>query len=75
MRSQISHDLANHLNVGVSAVALWMDRKEELCLFYLKHNDFRGVISVHMEREPYCRIFLFLGTRRFEVGLETSKYL
>ena len=42
MCSEILHDLANHLDVGVSAAAFWMGGKEELCLFYLEHHDFRG---------------------------------
>ena len=42
MCSKIFYGLADHLDIGVPTVAVWMGEKEELYLFYDDHYDFGG---------------------------------
>lgn len=42
MCSKIFYGLADHLDIGVPTVAVWMGEKEELYLFYVDHYDFGG---------------------------------
>ena len=72
--SKIVYGLANRLDIGVPAVAIWMGKKEELYLFNVEHHNFGGVILVYREIELHGHVIFFLGTRHSKVVFETSKY-